>query len=105
MNATACMTIGHAAHSVASESAETIISKVRQYLKSRRPFDPIPETDEEFFACALARLTWQPSVELTTEVLVSGKGDHAEWKRTGELPYYIIQWRELARVDIMHCIR
>jgi len=89
---------------VNGESAETIIGKVRKYLKSRRPYDDVPEADEEFFACALARLTWQPSTVLTPEAIELGRRDHAEWQRTGELPYYILLWRDLARQDILHFI-
>ncbi|MDP2816293.1 MAG: hypothetical protein Q8O19_06405 [Rectinemataceae bacterium] len=89
---------------VNGESAETIIAKVRKYLESRRPFDSVPASDEEFFACALARLTWQPSTVLTAESIELGRRDHKHWQQTGELPYYILQWRDLARQDIMHFI-
>lgn len=89
---------------VDGESAETIINKVRQYLKSRRPYDSVPESDEEFFACALARMTWQPSTELTAESIELGRRDHEVWQQTGELPYYILEWRKLARQDILHFI-
>ena len=90
---------------VVEETSEKCIELVRRYLDSRRPFDKVPEDEEEFFACALARLTFAPFNPVDPDMAALAKEDHAEWLRTRTLPYYIVIWRDLARNDTMHGIK
>lgn len=89
----------------AEETPEKRIEIVRRYLNSRRPFEKVPEDEEEFFACALARLTFAPCNPVAPDMVALAKEDHAEWLRTRTLPYYIETWRDLARNDILHGIK
>ena len=90
---------------VVEETPEKCIELVRRYLNSRRPFEKVPEDEAEFFACALARLTFAPWKPVEPDMVAVAMEDHAEWLRTRTLPYYIDTWRELARIDVLHGIK
>jgi hypothetical protein len=102
MNALSVTLQGKVKPLVAEESPEQVICIVRKYLQSRRPFHTIPEAEEEFFAWALACLTFAPTNPICPDMIATAAEDHAEWKRTGDLPYYIVTWREVEQGDIFH---